>query len=129
MGRANNLAGLLDVNGVIGYATGFGGTVTQATNKGTSVTLNKAVGKITMNNAALAAGGRAGFQCNNSLVSVNDTVIASIDHGSATNAGYNYSVVASASAGAIVFVIKNESGGSLSEAVAINFAVIKGATA
>jgi hypothetical protein len=39
----------------IGYATGAGGTVTQATSKSTAVTLNTVTGAITMNNAALAA--------------------------------------------------------------------------
>ena len=40
----------------IGYAAGAGGTVTQATNKSTTVVLNKTTGQITMNAASLAAG-------------------------------------------------------------------------
>lgn len=36
----------------LGYATGFGGTITQATGKSTGVTLNKPCGTITTHNAA-----------------------------------------------------------------------------
>ena len=39
----------------IGYATGAGGTVTQATSKSTAVILNKLTGAITMNAASQAA--------------------------------------------------------------------------
>ena len=40
----------------LGYGTGSGGTVTQATSKSTTVVLNKPTGQITMNGAALASG-------------------------------------------------------------------------
>ncbi|NBS24587.1 MAG: hypothetical protein EBS78_11605 [Altererythrobacter sp.] len=40
-------------SGGIGYGTGAGGTVTQATSKSTGVTLDKVCGEITMNNATL----------------------------------------------------------------------------
>lgn len=112
----------------VGYVSGQGGAVTQLDSKSTAVTLNKLCGQITMNNAALGAGSRAGFQCVNSLVTAKDTIVASIDNTSPASAGYSYSVSASASMGAIVFVIKNDSTGSLSDAVRINFAIIKGAT-
>src|SRR5882672_9299987 len=41
------------VTSLLGYATGAGGAVTQATDKSTAVTLNKICGAITMNGAAL----------------------------------------------------------------------------
>jgi len=107
----------------LGYGTGSGGTVTQATSKSTTVTLNKPTGQITMNNAALAAGASVTFICNNSLVTSNDVVVCQ------TNGPSSYSIRASGSAGSIYFVVKNESAGSLSEAVVLNFAIIKGATA
>lgn len=113
----------------LGYGQGAGGTVTQATSKSTTVTLNKPCGQITMNNAALAAGQRAGFLCINSLVLPTDIIVASVNHAAVSGAGYNYSVYASADSGGIVFILKNDSSGSLSEAVVINFAIIKGATA
>lgn len=56
MGKSSNLARVVDASGGIGYQAGSGGAVMQATSKGTSVTLNKPSGQITMNNAALAAG-------------------------------------------------------------------------
>ena len=39
----------------IGYTSGLGGAVTQATSKSTGVTLNKPCGTITMHDASLAA--------------------------------------------------------------------------
>lgn len=112
---------------LLGYGTGSGGTVTQATSKATSVALNKPTGQITMNNAALAAGTTVAFQCANNLVGQRDLVIANIAWG--TIDPTNYSIRASAyitAAGTILFQLKNESAVSLSEAVIINFAVIKG---
>ena len=114
-----NVAGL-------GYGTGSGGTVTQATNKVTAVTLNKPTGQITTNAAALASGVTVAFTVNNSLVTASDTVIAT----TAGSIGANYSSTAyGATAGSFIVNLKNVSAGSLSEAVPINFAIIKGATA
>lgn len=115
-------------SGGLGYGTGSGGTVTQLTSKSTTVVLNKPTGKITMNNAALAAGASVAFQLTNSTISANDTLSLSFDNG-ATWAGINsYSYRSSVSNGAAIIALKNESAGSLSEAVVLNFAVIKGAT-
>lgn len=110
---------------LLGYGTGSGGTVTQATNKGTAVTLNKPTGQITTNNAALASGAIAQFTVNNSLVSATDTVIANYSN---TPAFYNLEITG-AFAGAFNVLITNQSGASRSDALVINFAVIKGATA
>ena len=109
----------------LGYGTGAGGTVTQATSKSTAVTLNKPTGQITMNNAALAAGASVVFNCNNSVASIGDTIVVN-SNGGLANSATNYSVRATSGSGAIFFVVKNESGGALSEAVVINFAIIKG---
>lgn len=110
-------------NGGLGYGTGSGGTVTQATSKSTAVTLNKPTGQITMNNAALAAGGFTEFLVNNSLFTVTDIVIAQ-------QLGWsNYRVESYPNGpGSFKVRVTNISGGSLSDAVVINFAVIKGAT-
>jgi len=51
---------------LVGPATG--GTVTQATNKGTAVTLNTESGQITMNGAELAGAAEVTFQVNNELL-------------------------------------------------------------
>jgi hypothetical protein len=112
--------------GGLGYGTGSGGTVTQLTSKGTSVTLNKTNGQITMNNAALAAGSPVQFTLTNSTIASTDVIIA---HVGGTGFGAAYSVQCMAGgAGSAVLRVTNLSGGSLSEAVVINFAVIKAVT-
>jgi hypothetical protein len=111
--------------GGIGYGTGSGGTVTQATDKTTAVTLSKPTGKITMAATALAAGASVTFQHSNTLVTFNDTVVANVAFNSLN---YRLDVIVPA-AGAIFYRLTNVSGGSLSEAVGINFAIIKGAIA
>jgi len=107
-----------------GYGTGSGGTVTQATSKSTAVTLNKPTGQITMNNAALASNTAVAFIVNNSLVTANDVVVANVTNFASYTVQTQY-------VGSGVFAIRvvNTTAGSLSEAVIINFAIIKGATA
>jgi hypothetical protein len=85
------MASLFEVTAgaAIGYVSG--GAVTQATNKGTGVTLNTASGRIT-----------AG------AYTVQTTAVA---------------------AGSFGISVKNVSGGSLSQAIVLNFAVIKAAAA
>lgn len=122
---AGNL--LLTGGGGLGYGTGSGGTVTQLTSKATAVTLNKPTGQITMNNAALAAGASVLFAVNNNLLTTNDNVLLTINY---PVSGYNYRAeIAGLSPGAFQVRVTNISGGSLSEAVVLNFAIIKGATA
>lgn len=107
----------------LGYSTGAQGTVTQATSKSTAVTLDKSAGRITMNNASLATATNATFVLNNSTISANDAVILTISGGQATAGSYN--VFANAlSTGQVSITLRNISGGSLSEAVVINFAIL-----
>jgi len=108
----------------IGYGTGAGGTVTQATNKSTGVTLNKVSGQITMNAASLAAAAEVSFTFTNSTIAATDVVVTAISSG-ATAGAYNTHVDAIA-AGSCRISITNFSSGSLSEAIVINFVVIKG---
>jgi predicted ThiF/HesA family dinucleotide-utilizing enzyme len=110
----------------IGYAASAQGTVTQATSKSTAVTLNTSMGRITMNNASLATATNATFTLNNSSISANDTVILTISGGQATPGSYNVFANALAT-GSVSITLRNISGGSLSEAVVINFCVIHGA--
>ena len=107
----------------MGYAAAAQGTVTQETNKSTAVTLNKSAGRITMNNASLATATNATFTLNNSTISANDTVILTISGGQATAGSYNVFANALAT-GSVSISLRNISGGSLSEAVVINFCVI-----
>ncbi len=106
----------------LGYGTGAGGAVTQATNKTTAVTLNKPCGQITTHNAALAAGASVIFTVNNTVVGETDCILFS------TVGTTNYRVEqAFAKSGQFGIRLTNLSAGSLSNAVVINFAIIKGA--
>lgn len=112
-------------SGVLGYGgTGAGGTVTQSTSKSTNVALNKAAGRVTMNNAALPGGAQVSFQITNTQATQYDGVILT---------GYNsadwsaYILRASVVDGAIIVTLKNDTIGSRSEALVFNFQLIKGA--
>jgi hypothetical protein len=107
----------------LGYTAEAQGTVTQLTDKSTAVTLNKSAGRITMNNASLATATNATFTLNNSLISANDTVVLTISGGQATAGSYNV-FANSLSAGSVSITLRNISGGTLSEAIVINFALI-----
>jgi hypothetical protein len=107
----------------VGYSTGTGGTVTQATNKATGVTLNKRCGQITMNNASLAAAAEVSFTLTNSFIAATDVVMVCIGSG-ATAGAYNVQCDAVAS-GSCRISVGNMSSGSLSEAIVLNFVVIK----
>jgi hypothetical protein len=111
----------------VGYSTGTGGTVTQATNKSTGVTLNKRCGQITMNNASLAAAAEVSFTFTNSTIAATDVVVTAISSG-ATAGAYNTHVDAIA-AGSCRISITNFSASPLSEAIVLNFAVIKAVNA
>jgi hypothetical protein len=106
----------------IGYSAEANGTVTQLTNKSTGVTLNKSAGQITMNNAALANATNVTFTLTNSTISAKDVVVLSVASG-ATAGGYNC-WISGKSTGSCTITLRNLSGGSLSEAVVINFVVI-----
>jgi len=111
------------VNSVLGYTVSAQGSVTQATSKSTAVTLNTSAGIITMNNASLATATNATFTLNNSYLSSNDTVILTIAGGQATAGSYNV-FASSVGTGTVSITLRNISGGTLSEAVVINFAII-----
>jgi hypothetical protein len=110
--------------GGIGYATGAGGAVTQATSRTTGVTLNKPSGAITMFTAAGSAT-PASFTVTNSSVAATDTISLGIKSG-ATNT-YFYFVTAVA-AGSFVITFWT-TGGTASDTPVINFNVIKGVSA
>jgi hypothetical protein len=109
----------------MGFGTGAGGIVTQATSKSTGVTLNKSCGQITMNGAILNATTSVSFTLTNSVIEAKDIVHMSIVSG-ASVASYFLSVDATA-AGSCVITLRNYTAGNLTETPVINFAVIKGA--
>ena len=105
-----------------GYVAGEGGTVTQATSKSTGVTLSKKCGQITMNAAALAADTTVSFTLTNTEVVATDIII--LNHVSGGTAG-SYLLNAQAGSGSASINVRNITGGSLSEAIVIGFAIIK----
>ena len=113
--------------GSFGYASGQGGTVTQATSKATGVTLNKICGQITMNGAALAAAAEVAFTLTNSFIASTDVIIVNIQ--SVGTAGAYFVDVGAVANGSCSITLGNTSAGSLSQAVVLNFIIIKSVNA
>lgn len=112
----------------LGYTTGAGGSVTQATSKATAVTLNKICGKITTDAASLAANAFVSFSLNNTTIAITDTVEVNLVSGMA---GYGTYLVTVEQVGAnyAQIGIRNMTAGALAEALVINFTIHKSATA
>jgi hypothetical protein len=113
--------------GAFGYGTGAGGTVTQGTSKSTGVEINKVCGQITTHNAALNAGSEVSFTVTNSTVAATDCIIVNIASGASADA-YNVQVDAVGS-GSFRIALGNMTAGNLSEALVLNFVVIKAVAA
>lgn len=112
----------------LGYAPGAGGTVTQATNRTTGVTLNKSSGAITTNNTSLAAGATARFTVTNSQVAATDTVSLSIKSGATTD--QTDVKIGAVAAGSFDIIVANRHASTAETgAIVINFNLIKGVTA
>ena len=109
----------------LGYASAAQGAVTQGSSKSTGVTLNESMGQITMNNATLNTLTNVTFTLTNNLISAKDVIILNVGSG-ATSGAYNC-WISSMSTGTCTITLRNISGGNLSEAVVINFAIIHGA--
>lgn len=109
--------------GGLGYGTGAGGTVTQATSRTTGVTLSKPTGAITLFTAAGSAT-PATFTVTNTLVAATDTISVSVKSG--TNV---YIATVSAVAAGSFNITFWTTGGTASDNPVFNFALIKGATA
>ncbi len=114
----------------IGYSAAAQGAVTQATDKATGVTLNKSVGRITMNNAALAGSTAVSFTLTNNLISANDTIIVCVSSNTTGSAAGAYTTYVSyLSTGSALITLRNlTTATSYSEAVIINFCIIHGAS-
>lgn len=117
---------VISSTGKLGYTTGAGGTVTQATSKATGVTLSKSTGQITLNAAVLAANTTVSFTLTNTVIEANDILV--MNHISGGTAG-SYLLNAQSAAGSASINVRNITAGSLSEAIVVAFAVIKAVTA
>ena len=111
----------------IGYSAGAGGTVTQLTSKATAVTLDKLCGTITTHNAVLNAGVIVSYTVNNSMVKSTDVV--AIQHESGGTLG-SYTINAGTMAdGTFAVNIRNNTGGNLTEALVLRYAIIRAVVA
>ena len=118
---------LLTTAAGLGYGTGSGGTVTQATSKSTGVTLNKPTGRITMTADAMLPAATAQFTFTNSLIAATDLLQIAIYSPSVGNP-VNYRIGFGITSGSATVFVTNQSAGSLSEGIQLNFVLIKGAT-
>jgi hypothetical protein len=112
--------------GGVGYTSGAGGTISQATNKATGVTLNKQSGAITMQATNLAAATIVSFVLTNSTIGANDLLL--LQHQSGGTLG-SYTLNAACAAGSATIYVRNNTAGGLAEALVVRYAVIKGAVA
>jgi hypothetical protein len=103
----------------------LGGNAVQPTSKSTAVTLNAYSGNITMNAAALATLTNVNFTWTNNAISAIDSISHSIVAGSGTPGAYTFSF--QPSNGSCNVSVRNATAGSLSEGVAIQFALNKAA--
>ena len=107
----------------VGYATGAGGTVTQATSRTTGVTLDKTTGAITMFSAA-GTTTAATFTVTNSTVAATDVII--LNQKSGTDL---YDLMVTAVAAGSFNLTFRTTGGTTTETPVFNFAVIKAVAA
>jgi len=109
----------------IGYDTGAGGAVTQATSKVTNVNVPWNCGQITLHNASVASNTTVAFRAFNAAVAATDIVHVWIVSGAASPSAYQ--VWANGNGGGEFGVnLRNITGGALGEAVVIGFIVLKG---
>ena len=109
----------------VGYQTGAGGSVTQATSRTTGVTLNKSCGAITLFSTTTAAAQLDTFTLTNSLIAAGDVVAVSVK--TATGV-YLVSVTAVAAGSCKISVFTPAAVGS-AEAPVLNFAIVKAVAA
>lgn len=111
----------------IGYATGAGGAVTQATSISTGVTLSKVCGQVTTVAATTAAAAEDTFTVTNTTVAATDVVVMTTTYaGGGTPIVYCKKVAA----GSFDITISNlHATAALDAALVINFVVIKAVAA
>lgn len=107
----------------VGYATGAGGTVTQATSRTTGVTLNKTTGAITLFSTA-GTTVAATFTVTNSTVAATDVIILNQKSGADL-----YDLMVTAVATGSFNITFRTTGGTTTETPVFNFAVIKAVAA
>jgi len=109
--------------GGLGYGTGSGGAVTQATSRTTGVTLNKTNGAITLVSAAGSAAYQT-FTVTNSTVAATDVI-----HVSQKSGTDKYIILVTAVAAGSFAITFATTGGTTTEQPVFNFAVLKAVAA
>jgi hypothetical protein len=118
----------------LGYNTGTGGTVTQATSRTTGVTLDKITGEIVLFAASISGHEADEFTLTNSTIAANDVVVVCIKNGCAAGTRKYYQTqVVSVSAGSCVISVANIDNHTIpstgTDTPVLQFAVIKSAVA
>lgn len=119
---SGNTTDFTNINSWLGYTTGDGGAVTQATSKSTGVTLNRPCGAITMNGATLNTVSIVSFTLTNNTIAATDVLV--LNHISGGNPSA-YTLNAQCAAGSATINIRNNTASNLSDAIVIQFAVVK----
>lgn len=117
--------------GSLGFATGSGGTVTQAISKFEAVTLHKSTGEITTSNSSIPGNGAfVYFVLNNNLIGPDDDVRVILKSSSlAADPSYYDVSTFYIGNGSVRIKIQNLSAVALAETLVIGFIVFKGAKA
>lgn len=129
LGRATTGAGNVEAINLLttglGFYVGAGGTITQATSKATAFTLSKMCGQITTAADSLGAATIVSATWTNTLIAATDVVEATHTSGGTLGA---YTINVAAGAGTATLTLRNNTAGGLSEALVLNFIVLKGVT-
>jgi len=111
------------VTGPMGFVSNAGSIVTQGTSKANIVSMSKVCGQIVTHNATLSSGANVGFRFYNEFISSTDILIVNIGSG-ATSGAYRIQVE-NMTANLANIRLYNIGGGTLSEAITLNYALIK----
>jgi hypothetical protein len=111
------------VTGPMGFVSNAGSIVTQGVSKANIVSMSKVCGQIVTHNAALGSDANVGFRFYNEFISSTDVLIVNIGSG-ATSGAYRIQVE-NMTANLANIRLYNVYGASLSEAITLNYALIK----
>lgn len=110
-------------SGMIGYASGLKGDVTQITSRSTGVTVNAPCGQITTDTSSLAAAAEATFTVTNSCVNARDAVIVNMK---TITTGLPVAFVTNVTDGSFDITISNlDASTADTSADVINFCILK----
>ncbi len=130
-GVALDVTGAITASGIVSadeWQTTGGGTVTQLTDKATGFTEDNTTGVITMDNASLAAAAEVVSVFTNSTINATSVVVVNFAASGAGNAEDYLITAGEVASGTCEITLSNLSGGSLTDALDINFVVIGGAS-